>query len=358
MSSLKRLSMAIYLGRRAVAHFGGELETLMAKMILIGEVANLARDIEHKRSLFGGNLSPIEQDQQDEKLVRFREMILEEVVSDSSVEAATPSPRGIQRKRLDVPKPSPSSSDGETPSSNDMQRKNLSAGDRLKHPTPLSDDSKSPGSLSQGATHHRSPSRPRQSPPRPRGSSSDGTDGGGTKKKFESSSTANANLMYLLSEWEEPETATKKSKATVRDLVEFKKAVASMDDRYPLSHAFGHAKTREQCVQSSQEVYDRLMLSVSSDTSALPFSILAVLAMDEKGGYNNAKIKSLIRLFRPDRQGNLIKLDFVRSIDTVYKQLRLLRASIANSAQIDVAFEKIVNAFFYFFLTIIAVASK
>ena len=350
--------MAIYLGRRAVAHFGGELEILMAKMILIGEVANLARDIEHKRSLFGGNLSPMEQDQHDEKLVRFREMILEEVVSDSSVEAATPSPRGIQRKRLDVPKPSPSSSDGETPSSNDIQRKTLSEGDRLKQPTPLSDDSKSPGSISQGA---RSPSRPRQSPPRPRGSSSDGTytDGGGTKKKkFDTSSTANANLMYLLSEWEEPETATKKSKATVRDLVEFKKAVASMDDRYPLSHAFGHAKTREQCVQSSKEVYDRLMLSVSSDTSALPFSILAVLAMDEKGGYNNAKIKSLIRLFRPDRQGNLIKLDFVKSIDTVYKQLRLLRASIANSAQIDVAFEKIVNAFFYFFLTILAVASK
>ena len=348
--------MAIYLGRRAVAHFGGELETLMAKMILIGEVANLARDIEHKRSLFGGNLSPMEQDQQDEKLVRFREMILEEVVSDSSVEAATPSPRGIQRKRLDIPKPSPSLSDGETPSSNDIQRKTLSEGDRLKHPTPLSDDSeKSP--ISQGAVHHKSPSRPRQSPPRPRGSSSDGTDGG-TKKKFESSSTANANLMYLLSEWEEPEQATKKSKATVRDLVEFKKAVASMDDRYPLSHAFGHAKTREQCVQSSQEVYDRLMLSVSSDTSALPFSILAVLAMDEKGGYSDAKIKSLIRLFRPDRQGNLIKLDFVKSIDTVYKQLRLLRASIANSAQIDVAFEKIVNGFFYFFLTIIAVASK
>jgi hypothetical protein len=80
--------------------------------------------------------------------------------------------------------------------------------------------------------------------------------------------------------------------------------------------------------------------------------------MDEKGGYNDAKIKSLIRLFRPERQGNLIKLDFVKSIDTVYKQLRLLRASIANSAQIDVAFEKIVNCFFYFFLTIITVASK
>jgi hypothetical protein len=48
-------------------------------------------------------------------------------------------------------------------------------------------------------------------------------------------------------------------------------------------------------------------------------------------------------------------LDFTKSVDTVYKELRLLRASIANSAQIDIAFEKIVNSFFYFFLVIVAV---
>ena len=75
------------------------------------------------------------------------------------------------------------------------------------------------------------------------------------------------------------------------------------------------------------------MLS-AGDCSALPFSILSVLAMDEKGEFVDAKIKSLIRLFRPDRQGNLIRLDFVKSIDAVYKQLRLLRASIANSGKI------------------------
>ena len=56
--SLKRLFLAIYLGRRTVAHFGSELEKLMAKMILIGEVANLARDIENKRALFEGPFSP------------------------------------------------------------------------------------------------------------------------------------------------------------------------------------------------------------------------------------------------------------------------------------------------------------
>jgi len=45
----------------------------------------------------------------------------------------------------------------------------------------------------------------------------------------------------LLSEWEEPElTKTKKNKATVRDLVIFKKTVNCMDDKYPFGYAFGN----------------------------------------------------------------------------------------------------------------------
>lgn len=186
-SSLKRLFLAIYLGRREVAHFGPELEALMAKMILIGEVANLARDIENKRALFEGALSPVfERGDEDEKLVRFRELMYDE---NSSVEA-TPSPHGIQRKTLTMPK-APSSGGSNTPK-----------------PSPTDP---SPGSVSQGASPSHphtgnSPPRPRNSPPRPpghspprpRGSSSDGTSaGGGDKKKFESSSTANVKLSEL-----------------------------------------------------------------------------------------------------------------------------------------------------------------
>ncbi len=47
--------------------------------------------------------------------------------------------------------------------------------------------------------------------------------------------------MKLLSEWEEPElTNTKKNKATVRDLVIFKKTVNCMNDKYPFGHSFGN----------------------------------------------------------------------------------------------------------------------
>jgi hypothetical protein len=50
---------------------------------------------------------------------------------------------------------------------------------------------------------------------------------------------------------------------------------------------------------------------------------------------------------RPDREGDLSKLDFVKSVDTIYKEMRLLRASIASSSRVDKAFEAIVNTFFY-----------
>lgn len=325
-TSLKRLWLAIYLGRRTVRHFGSELETLMAKMILIGEVANLAKDIESKRSIFEDALSPVNASGEDEKLGRFREFMMDE---NSSTEAS-PSPRMVQRKVLEVP--SPNSTESSSPKI-------------------------SPGTgVSQGASPGRSRSQTGNSPPRSSPRSPIDPSTGNAKKPMETSSTTNVKLMYLLSEWEEPElTAGKNSQATVRDLVQFRKAASYMDDKYPFSHAFGLAKTRELCVQSSQEVYDRLMLS-ASDAPALPFSILSVLAMDEKGEFIHAKIKSHIRLFRPDRQGNLSRLDFVKSVDTVYKQLRLLRASISNSAQIDAAFERIVNWFFNFFLAVIVVS--
>ena len=40
-------------------------------------------------------------------------------------------------------------------------------------------------------------------------------------------------------------------------------------------------------------------------------------------------------------------VDFVRSIDSVYRTYRLLIASIDNSGQIDRAFENIINTIFY-----------
>jgi len=72
-----------------------------------------------------------------------------------------------------------------------------------------------------------------------------------------------------------------------------------------------------------------------------------MIALQEDGTIDHSKAKSLVKVFRPDRDGCLSILDFAKSVDAVYKEFRLLQASIENSTQIDRAFENIVNIIFY-----------
>lgn len=65
------------------------------------------------------------------------------------------------------------------------------------------------------------------------------------------------------------------------------------------------------------------------------------------GHLDQEKLKDLIKLFRPDRDGSLACIDFVKSVDRVYKELRLLRASVTSSSKIDRALETILNGIFY-----------
>ncbi|KAL7461908.1 hypothetical protein ACHAXS_002314, partial [Conticribra weissflogii] len=327
--SLKRLTIALYLGRRTVEHFGVELEKLMAKMILIGEVSNLARDIEGRSGIFEGPLSPLNDEIDDAKIVRFQEFVQSNDMSD--VDSPGKSRKAI-RKSLSGP-------DASQPS---------------PPPSPPSPSKSSPPSSPPFAHRESSAESSRKSPNHPTRSVSSSSDDDNRREM--STSSTSAKLIYLLSEWNEPEILMQKNtKASVQDLLQFRRAVSYMDDRYPFSHAFGPSKTRQKCVESSQKVFDRLMLSTEDGTATLPFSVFTVLATDDSGDLVESKMKSLIRLFRPDRDGTLTKLDFVKSIDTVYKELRLLRASIANSAQIDYAFEHVVNFFFYFFLLVASV---
>lgn len=71
---------------------------------------------------------------------------------------------------------------------------------------------------------------------------------------------------------------------------------------------------------------------------------------------DEVKLRHLIKLFRPDRDGSLTKLDFVKSVDAVYKEIRLLRAGLANSQRVDRASQKIFHVAFYFILGCICLA--
>jgi hypothetical protein len=60
------------------------------------------------------------------------------------------------------------------------------------------------------------------------------------------------------------------------------------------------------------------------DRSALQFDTLALLAVQPDGSLNEDKLSDLVKLFRPDRDGNLTLLDFAKCVDSCYKELRLL----------------------------------
>lgn len=130
-------------------------------------------------------------------------------------------------------------------------------------------------------------------------------------------------------------------------VLQFRRALASMDTPYPFSGSFGLADTRDHCVASAQAVYERLMLKNRTVNGKLHFDTIAVLAVQRGGGLDQERAKELIRTFRPDRDGGISMVDFVRSVDAVYKELRMLRATVAASSKIDKALESIMNIVFY-----------
>jgi small-conductance mechanosensitive channel len=91
----------------------------------------------------------------------------------------------------------------------------------------------------------------------------------------------------------------------------------------------------------------KLLVRPDTDGEVLHFETLAMIAVRSNGQIDQLKAKDLIRVFRPDRNGCLSLLDFVKSVDIVYKELRFLQASIDNSSQIDKSFENIINIVFY-----------
>ena len=154
-------------------------------------------------------------------------------------------------------------------------------------------------------------------------------------------------LMQLLEQWEEPEQHTHASNeiASISAVLRFRKALTFINSRYPFGMDWGAANTREACIESSQNVFNRLV--INSTESFLQFEIIALVALDDEGRIDQQKAKDLVKLFRPDRDGRLTLLEFTQSIDTVYKEFRMLQATIDNSTRIDQAFESIFNVVFY-----------
>ena len=97
------------------------------------------------------------------------------------------------------------------------------------------------------------------------------------------------------------------------DVLYFRRALAFINDSLPFSPAFGKAATREQCIQSAQRIFDAI--TGNSRRHVLDFKALCQIAEEDDGSYDKQKIKFLIKVFRPNRLGEITKMDFIQSID-------------------------------------------
>lgn len=164
-------------------------------------------------------------------------------------------------------------------------------------------------------------------------------------------------IAELLGEWEEPELAKHDDddSADIGAVIQFRKSLSYLDTQFPFSVTFGPASTREACVRSAETVYKHLKMATPKSQSVV-FDTLALSSIQRDGTLDDHKLREMIKVFRPDRQGNLTLLDFCKSVDTVYKELRLFRASVANAARVDRSVERIINAVFYFVVGCVALA--
>jgi hypothetical protein len=183
----------------------------------------------------------------------------------------------------------------------------------------------------------------------------------------------------LLGSWQEPEKGKILTEnVSIGAILQFRKSLSKLDSAFPFSFAFGKADSRDCCIQSAQNLYLRLL--EKSPDKVFHFNILGLVALRSDGSLDQDKLKSLIKVFRPNRDGQLSLIDFVKSTvcieqllycirclqkndylkfatyfrtlklfqDIVYKEMKLLRASVRSSQKIDKSFEKIFNVLFYF----------
>lgn len=108
-------------------------------------------------------------------------------------------------------------------------------------------------------------------------------------------------------------------------------------------------------MRSAETVYKQLKMA-TPNSQHLVFDTLALSSIHRDGTLDDHKLRELIKVFRPDREGNLTLLDFCKSVDAVYKELRLFRASVANAARVDRSFERIINIVFYFIVGCVSLA--
>jgi hypothetical protein len=164
----------------------------------------------------------------------------------------------------------------------------------------------------------------------------------------------------LLGEWEDIGIMDNViDNPSLSSIVQFRSSMSVLSSDFPFSPTFGRARTRADVVEGAQRLYMALLRKQDGTdeeddvNDVLRFHTIALAALTEDGSFDYKMAKDLVTLFRPARDGDIRLLEFCKSIDMLYKEIRILRVSIANEGRMNAASELFLNIVFYFLLSLI-----
>lgn len=172
----------------------------------------------------------------------------------------------------------------------------------------------------------------------------------------------------LLDVWEEPEICdTTVEDPSLSSIVQFRASMGILVSDMPFSQAFGMSKTRAQVIDGAQNLYIKLVkkqiaMQNMDDTeddhasTMLRFHTIALTALKKDGSFDENMAKDLVTMFRPARDGDIRLIEFCKSIDSLYKEMRKLKASISSESRMNAASETCINVLYYFILICVGVA--
>ncbi len=343
--TIKRTVLALYLGRRIYFHYKKKVERVMLEMLLITEVSDLSQAIddfefieEEEKGARNLKTSTRESIAQTFKTTTMADIAKGQLRKNSGIAEEDSQDEGdsgilsISDDKGDIEEEKSSELQPNKPSWNTLRRETSARSD--------ASDVSAPDILPQRGLSDELESEDPDMPPPVQ-------DINEPVRNLLRTSTTTAHIKPLLVGWEEPVNKADKEieDPTIHDILQFRKALAFLEDSHPFGLSFGPAFSRDSCIKSSKALYKGL-LALTPESATLHFDVIGVLAYNVDGSFDGMKAKELVKLFRPNKNDEISLLAFVQSCDSAYKKLRFLRASIANSTLIDKVLENFFNGVF------------
>jgi len=353
-TAAKRILVNIQLATRLYLHFRPKMDSILIHMNLIAEVADLAMTTES-----------IEFEEALEKEENLRRAAQNQKRETKFAETLTTTPKTKSSNKTEKKKSSLVGSDDESTSS-DNSSSSSSSGEGNPDSDLSDDDDKQPvpyEKTGKSDTDDDSYKKVRWGNVHVDNDDEDETVGSSIENPTISTDERRFNFLRRqssvvrgvisqLERWQEPEAkldVKRNNNPSIHDILKFRKALAFLDDVQLFGCAFGDCHTRNKCVRSAMKVYKRL-LRFTPEEDNVQFDVIGTLAYDRDGKVDDKKVKQIVSLFRPDKNDELTMLAFIQSCDTVYKKVRFFRASLQNSATIDIVLSNLLDWFFFFVL--------